>query len=80
VYAQPPPGAPAPFPGQYPAPPGAPPAGYPAPPPRPAPAGTFPALGQMMVQAAQELRDSATRRTPAMFGTGQPTIQQHPPR
>ena len=74
VYVQPPPGAPAPFPGQYPAPPGAPPpAGYPAPPPGPAQAGMFPAPGQMMMQAAQ-------RRMPAMFGTGQPTIQQHPPR
>ena len=74
VYVQPPPGAPAPIQGQYPAPPGAPPpAGYPAPPPRPAQAGMFAAPGQVMVQAAQ-------RRMPAMFGTGQPTIQQHPPR
>ena len=70
VYMQPPPGAPQ---AVYMQPP--PGAHYPAPPPPPPqqqPAGMFPAPGQMLMQAAQ-------RRAPAMFGTGQPTIQQHPP-
>ena len=69
VYMQPPPGAPQ---AVYMQPP--PGAHYPAPPPQQQqqPAGMFPAPGQMLMQAAQ-------RRAPAMFGTGQPSIQQHPP-
>ena len=67
VYMQPPPGAPQ---AVYMQPP--PGAHYPPPPPQQQPAGMFPAPGQMLMQAAQ-------RRAPAMFGTGQPTIQQHPP-
>ena len=71
VYMQPPPGAPQ---AVYMQPP--PGAHYPAPPPQQQqqqqPAGMFPAPGQMLMQAAQ-------RRAPAMFGTGQPTVQQHPP-
>ena len=67
VYMQPPPGAPQ---AVYMQPP--PGAHYPPPPPQQQPAGMFPAPGQMLMQAAQ-------RRAPAMFGTGQPTVQQHPP-